>query len=367
MKTGRNKQIVLSLIILIAVIVLAISLFLLYVFTDLLVCHHTWDYRNGVAATCVSKGISPEQYCTKCGHLFKNGIFAGDSIDYCSVEHCTAHDKHEFALKVNEEDTNTCTITGLGPDFVGKEIVIPAECMGKKVTHIGKSAFSSNKTVGVTSISFENAENLVCIENNAFYSAGFIEEMDLSNCTKLTLLDGAFQYCNNLTQVILPDNLSVIGENTFFECENLRTVIFGTESQLKEIGGRSFADCDQLIAIKIPDSVVSIAFEAFAGCSKLQEIVFGENSQLKEIGRAAFKRCTGITGITIPKKVEIINFEAFAYCTKLSSVVFADVNNWGIQSPISISVSSIDVSDVEKNAFNLLNSYCNSKWIKHIG
>lgn len=84
------------------------------------------------------------------------------------------------------------------------------------------------------------------------------------------------------------------------------------------IGVCAFEDCNDLISITIPNSVISIETNAFSGCSELKNITIG--SSVKSIGDYAFNRCTSMTSITIPSSVTSIGGDAFSNCTGLASI-----------------------------------------------
>ncbi len=99
---------------------------------------------------------------------------------------------------------------------------------------------------------------------------------------------------NNLIECIIPDNVTNISQNTFYEC-NLLTSI-NIPNSVTNIGGSVFYNCSSLTSIDIPDSVTRIYAGTFYGC-------------------------IGITNIDIPSGVTEIENSAFMYCVNLTSIV----------------------------------------------
>ena len=105
----------------------------------------------------------------------------------------------------------------------------------------------------------------------------------------------AFEYCDNLTSVIIPDSITNIGEWAFSRCRSLTSVTIG--NGVKSIGDWAFGDCVNLTSVTIPNSVTSI-------------------------GEGAFEDCTSLTSITIPDSVTYIGYSAF-YCKSLTDVYYS--------------------------------------------
>ena len=69
-------------------------------------------------------------------------------------------------------------------------------------------------------------------------------------------------------------------------------------------------------AFAIPEGVTVIAENAFYKCKNLKEIIFP--STLREVGERAFFRCTGLAALRLPEGLEIIGVDAFAFCDGLT-------------------------------------------------
>ena len=80
----------------------------------------------------------------------------------------------------------------------------------------------------------------------------------------------------------------------------------------------AFDDCDGLTSVTIPNSVTSIGYMAFCRCSGLTSITIPNS--VKSIGDNAFSSCSGLTSVTIPNSVTSIGGGAFSYCENLTSV-----------------------------------------------
>jgi hypothetical protein len=126
-----------------------------------------------------------------------------------------------------------------------------------------------------------------------------------------------------LETVVFSKSVAVVGSEAFYKCINLRSVVFPNDSQLREIGRRAFEGCNSLRRISIPDSVTTIRTFAFMDCTNLESVLFTDQSCLQEIGGYAFWLCTSLQAIIIPKSVTEIGKYAFADCSKLKSVIFA--------------------------------------------
>ena len=113
---------------------------------------------------------------------------------------------------------------------------------------------------------------------------------------KVTSIGGyAFEYCESLTSVTIPNGVTSIGSGAFINCANLKS-------------------------ITIPNSVTSIGYYAFSYCPSLTSITIPNN--VTSIGDYAFEHCVRLTSITIPNSVTSIEYYAFYNCTSLTDVYY---------------------------------------------
>ena len=107
-----------------------------------------------------------------------------------------------------------------------------------------------------------------------------------------------------------------VEEDAFYDCNNLRQVVFN--EGLKKIREGSFSNCGSLQIITLPSTLTEIGRRAFESCNSLREVVF--NKGLQKIGECAFLGCTSLeSSITLPSTTDIGMF-AFQNCWCLREV-----------------------------------------------
>lgn len=116
---------------------------------------------------------------------------------------------------------------------------------------------------------------------------------------------------------IIPEGVTVIEEDAFKECVELKSIVI--PDSVTEIGCSAFSGCTGLTSIVIPKSVTSIEPRAFYGCAGLTNITIPDS--ITEIGSSAFRRCSGLTSIVIPESVTVLDDWTFERCTNLASVI----------------------------------------------
>ena len=72
--------------------------------------------------------------------------------------------------------------------------------------------------------------------------------------------------CYRLKSVIIGNSVISIGWSAFSNCKKLTSVTFVPNSKVNSIGHFAFEKCDKLTSVIIPDSVTSIGQEAFYNC-----------------------------------------------------------------------------------------------------
>ena len=152
------------------------------------------------------------------------------------------------------------------------------------------------------------------------------------------LAAGAFTACYSDT-VILPEGLTIIGENCFQDCGYLTQITL--PRGLETIGASAFDSCTMLRQVEIPDSVTEIEAAAFSGTPWLEErsedvVIVGAGILLAyrgdvatyeipetvhSIAAYAFANCTVLESVTIPASVKAIREGAFDNCTALTEVI----------------------------------------------
>ena len=106
--------------------------------------------------------------------------------------------------------------------------------------------------------------------------------------------DEAFQRCESLKSITIPDSVTSIGGYTFSKCSNLKSITIG--NGVTSIGYRAFQRCESLTNITIPDSVTSIEGSAFIACTRLTSITIPDS--VTSIGERAFGFCRSLTVVT---------------------------------------------------------------------
>lgn len=115
---------------------------------------------------------------------------------------------------------------------------------------------------------------------------------------------------SKVTNISLPENLEVIGEESFADCYNLEEVVFGGNEQ--EIRSHAFQNCKKLKELTIPYSVSEIADDAFNGVDNLT-IVAPKGSYAEKYANShsniQYKECplkeVFISTFSSPKKSEV--------------------------------------------------------------
>lgn len=120
--------------------------------------------------------------------------------------------------------------------------------------------------------------------------------------------------CRSLTDLVLPDTVTEIGEYAF-ALSGLQTMRI--PSSVTEIKGGTFVNCSSLTTVELSGNLTTIGRLAF-GNTALTTVELPES--LTTIGQGAFGNAP-LTQITIPEHVTEIGADAFKMCTSLNQVI----------------------------------------------
>ena len=194
----------------------------------------------------------------------------------------------------------------------------------------GKDASEAPSTLNVPSLLYNSSNPLDITE----YTVVAIARGGFRNCVfkKITLpqtveeiREGAFAYCENLSDIMIPHLVSVIDDSTFLDCRSLKSIMYSEKTSLpgaeietyaattsnnviKRIEDHAFDSCVSLIQFECPKSLVYIGKSAFQYCKKMTRFYLPDKPSVYD---------ETINGITIDKY-------AFADCSNLEWVYFEE-------------------------------------------
>lgn len=120
-----------------------------------------------------------------------------------------------------------------------------------------------------------------------------------------------FEY-TNLKSVTLPKKTVSIHENAFSQCNDLKEVIIPENSKIDSINEGAFYGCAKIKLFDMPKNLTYIGDMAFKDCSNLKQISFPEG--LEYIGSWAFEGCYELQdGVSIPSSINYIGDHAITH------------------------------------------------------
>lgn len=274
--------------------------------------------------------------------------------------------------------------------------------IGNSVENIGEMAFY---VTGITEITIP--ESVIMIGNGVFAGCNRLENITVSNSNTVyhsynnciihtetkTIIAGcnnsiipnddfvtgiaakAFYQCERITDLIIPDNITFIGDSAFVGCgltsltvgKGVTTIVgnaFGSgletinvkdgnprycstnnclvdtenrelitgcknsvipdDGSVTMIGMNAFEDCS-FTSVIIPQSVKGLSIGAFRQCWWLESVTFSEG--LEVIGESAFEYCSSLKSINIPASVTEIFCNAFAGCWDVETISVEQSNS----------------------------------------
>ena len=148
----------------------------------------------------------------------------------------------------------------------------------KEKTKISKKKKPKSKKKIIKIVTFSLVGTLILSAGGFFGIKELIKAIEINNMIgisrngdEVVLVDfnngTAREY--NITEVTIPCEVTSIGDAAFLYCSSLETITFEENSQLLSIGDNAFEGCNNLESITIPNNVTSIGVNAFYNCSSL--------------------------------------------------------------------------------------------------
>lgn len=288
--------------------------------------------------------MDEEEALEECEQAEENAAFDDGTKDAVQASAEYSDGKFTWVLDGN----GTLTITGNNMELTKNEISESAlEKAGIDFSRVNKLVIGN----GITGFDRWGMWNLkkyikeLEIHGNAgmnmpeqcFYDVPNIESVVISGAVDVPR--DMFGKCSGLKKVTLKNGVRSIGEDAFRDCSSLESVIF-ENTVLEKISDGAFWGCSALSSIALPDSVTEIErnafFEtglrniqlpekltligggAFCNCKNLKQVQLPP--QLKELGEGAFFNCENLTQIQLPAQLNKLGTDAFRNCISLDKI-----------------------------------------------
>ncbi len=311
-----------------------------------------WDqYKERILEVVIEKGVTsiPEYAFESCENL--ESVELPDSLRFigrAAFGYCESLEEIVIPSGVREIEEEAFTSAYL------KKIIVSSS--NKYFTSVDGVLFDKEKTIlmqypGAKSSKTYRIPNTVTdIAHSAFAYAKFTS-VDIPDSVEV-IGEDAFFNCQQLEEVSIPDSVKEIGDGAFSYCYSIKgfevesknkhysnddygvlfnkkmTKLINYPAALKKtayivpkdvtiIGNEAFA-LSNLQSITLPASLDIIEENAFYSCRKLKAIELPVG--LEELRAGSFKDCEALTEVTIPARITVIPEACFDDCTALKTV-----------------------------------------------
>lgn len=224
-------------------------------------------------------------------------------------------DEEELA-KLQYTLTFPPTLTNIGKYAFRSTPFTSVEWPDDKV-EIGEGAFYNNKFTALEIPRWLSPVPAKCFQESNFLVSLTWEPREGEYAAPLYVGDFAFEGCDLLPEINLPDVETTYGENVFRN--NAKATAINWPAEAKQIfeGNSTFTFCNSLESVTVPDYVGSLPASCFYGCIKLSSLDMGNG--LEACGASCFQGCA-LTSIKWSETIKTLGIQCFLGNRPLTSV-----------------------------------------------
>ena len=298
---------------------------------------------------------------------------------------------YQFGGTVNVEEIVLPSSVTKIPSYAFAEASVPAFALPSTVTSMEEYAFAN---CNIKSVSLPNS--LKEIPNYAFEGSLGLEEVLFygENASMETIGDSAFNNCESLAKITLPDSITKLGDSAFrntgfveftipanvemnyevlSDCKKLTTITFAEGAT--NTGNYTFARCESLTTVNFSSTIKELGYGLFNYCTSLKTLRLPENldetsecfdysgletiiipAGVRAIGGYTFYGCEYLTNIIFEGEIEELSYGAFHGCSKVKKLVIPSANlksigsaafsNWSSDQTICFTTSQGHINSI---------------------
>lgn len=283
-----------------------------------------WANTSAVNYMCEKLGLTVYARCAAndpgAGSGHRNSVVIIDGERYLVDCGYTGNAPRHYELSKMDYDysyeiLNDGTLRLYQYEGTDTNIVVPDTIDGRKVTVLGNSTFQyCTQASDIESVTLP--DSLTTIEKNAFYNCEKLKSVtippNVSSIGLAAFVEGLSE--SSLTEIKVDPENPYFSEKdgVVFSKDGTKLIVFPSgrsgDYQIPDgtvsVGDYAFYYCVNVSSITVPGSVRSLGEGAFGNCSSLTKAVLNEG--LEEIGEYAFQSSSGIRDIIIPASVKSV-------------------------------------------------------------
>ena len=185
---------------------------------------------------------------------------------------------------------------------------------------IGGAAFAN--CINLTAIALP--EGITTLSDNLFYNTGLTSFVIPESVTRVEF---AALASTKITTIHIPANVEFIGDAAFYGCTNMTGITFADGDKPLELGTLENTNKNYgvfngatILEFVACDRITLIGNYAFQNQVHLTSVIMGENSQIAYIGQYAFSNTRKLETVTLSPKLKSIGASAFYYNEKMQNI-----------------------------------------------
>ena len=303
---------------------------------------HSLTLVEEVEATCTEDGNIAYYTCSGCDKWFEDALGKTEIANKASVVVAKGH-----KLTLVEAKAATCQTGNIA-------YYICDVCEKWFSDKGGKNEIEDKKSVVLPKKENHNFADKLCsvcgyheptegLQYELFYGSWVLSGIGTATDTDIYIADeyegnsilsinnGAFKNCVDITSVTIPEGLLSVGTGAFYGCSSLKSVKIPS-SIIYLMGYELFYGCESLTSLTVAEGnanyysvnncIINKTSNSLAiGC---QSSVIPDDGSVKSIGSYAFYGCSKLKSLTIPNGITSIGLQAFYACSELSELKIPD-------------------------------------------